>query len=240
MTIEPGWYRENGPQISAVGGGIIKDRGFLAPAKPFERTYLFKDTETGAKPLVLLGNREAIFKELDYWDDGLDTRVAESGIRNTIKDNPRIYMDIYPYTTQPRWEGLFPVQAAVNALVSGVLSAAGAGVDAHFASDVSQMLKDVAGGAGDLKDWATQMKSFYSKVKYVPKDVINLAIKNNKEAKEKGILYIRFRYLPDDNKWAEHGCIGSRFVSFGTISKLLEVALNGRPPMPAKMMKKDT
>lgn len=233
--IESGWYREEGSRIFATSGGIIKDNGRLTPTKHAGGKLIFSNDGCGAKPLVLLGTRAEIFTELDFWKD--DSATKKFGIENRLKEYPKIYMTICDYQTKPRFAGLFPVHAAVNALASGALGVFGGGVDAQLATVIGQIVKDVAGGLGDLKDWATQMKSPKNKITSTSKADIEKAKKTNAESKKHGVLYVRFQY--DDFEGVQGGCIGSGFVSFSVISKLLEASLGGRPPMQAEVMKKE-
>lgn len=229
-------YREENGHLTAKGGGIIIENKHLVEAATGGRGFLFSDTPAGAKALVLLGNKEEIFAYFDDWRKATQNWKIPRGIENQIKKFPRMFMNIYKYVPKQRYEGLFPVHAAVNSVMAGALNALGGGIDTAFGTYVGQMLKDLVGAGGDIKEWAGDMKDFYKNIKYIPSNEVKSVLKARKEAKKNQTLYIRIQY--DDLQCVDQNCIGSGFVSFQVLDKIIEVALGGRPE-PATPMKKE-
>lgn len=107
-------YRENGP-ILKLGklSSVIQDHGYLKPTLPASnKYYLFSETETGAKPIVLLGAFSEIIEFL--------SKSKALGIENRIPNIPNIYLGTSLYIPGERFTGLFPLNDFIYQLVRNV------------------------------------------------------------------------------------------------------------------------
>jgi len=181
-------YRSVNGQVHVKKTCIIEDRGYLSPAHAAtsDGNYWFSERGVGVQELVLLGTTEEVL----LW---LATHYR-SGIKNTIKDLPDIYMGVEPYRPGKRFKGLFPMHDVLKAIFDASVGVFGPG----------NTLTDVINAGGDLKSAIT----FKPEIGYTEK---------TKPVKVKGELYIKFSYLPGDKMEK----VGSKEVDFRTIRKFL-------------------
>lgn len=184
-------YREPSSEVKKVGSAFIQDNGQLTRTAPGSTgNFLFTEVGAGVKPMVLIGSKPDVIAWLESWPG--------RGIENRISSLPEIYMSVQPYRPGARFIGLFPVQAAVQAIVEGIAS---------FAP--GSALTDLVGGVKDLKgaiefSRGGAMSSVYSTSKAPP-------------GPNPGTLYVRFHYLGG----AHDTKVGERFLAWSAAAEIV-------------------
>ena len=175
-------YREVGPVLKLGQlNSVIQDHGYLKPALPTSNGYyLFSETETGAKPIVLLGAFDDLMEFL--------SSSKTLGIENRIEEIPHIYMGSVLYVPGERFTGLFPIHDFIYQLVKQTADL-GAAIVPEITPDSSlKWVRELASSIKDLGTWIIErMKNTKGKEKEFKKlsDMIHQPI------------YMKFHYLEE-------------------------------------------
>ncbi|MGC1854077.1 MAG: hypothetical protein WA659_01695 [Candidatus Aquirickettsiella sp.] len=159
-------YREPSQKLlSGKHFSVVIDRGKLQKAiRDSSNNYLFSEVGPGVKPLVLIGTMQEIVTFL------YEKRKIE--IHNKISSLPCIYMSATYYQPKARFEGIFPVHAAINQFTKSLLD-----------------FVPVPGNVETVSEILSSGKTL--------QEILSVLVRSKKPYPESKLIYLKISYLKD-------------------------------------------